>query len=241
MRIPLYIILIIGGALVAGFLTPHNSDSLPSPSHHKFSDLDISLDTPHGILSSISDNIEAADPEDDHNDDPLVPPPASQPLSGPAADAIWDKATCRGSLLLATFPLSESASSILLKWPYVQSPLDGTLYSELQKWGYFDDSVDSWAWDHSHCNFDVWHHLRRGFEDMKVDWRPALNGGSNLCFFVLHANGPGVQAIKVKGDDGNEEQEILPNPRDQRYNVDGRVYKVSNEELLTVSRGILLS
>lgn len=79
------------------------------------------------------------------------------------------------------------------------------------------------------CDFDTWHHTKRAFEEMKIDWQALGRNGTSLCFFVLHANGPAVRTTKVKRDGSNGNVEVLPLPKDQTYNADGKVYKVGHQ------------
>lgn len=131
-------------------------------------------------------------------------------------DAVWRKAKCRGAKLLKAMTLDEEESSRMLQWPYTQSPWDGDLKNELRLWGYRDDPEIHEQSD-AYCDFDNWHQSKRAFEAMGVDWRSAGQGGPNHCFFLQHKDGPAVIL--------NEEQ-MLPDEADQRYEVDGKAYKV---------------
>ncbi|KAF2852110.1 hypothetical protein T440DRAFT_393424 [Plenodomus tracheiphilus IPT5] len=133
-------------------------------------------------------------------------------------DTLWHRAHCRGTLLLHAMPLSESASSTLLSWPYTQSPFDGDLKRELRTWGYTDDDALHEQSD-AYCDFEAWHHVGRAFGELGVDTRSKGMGGPNWCWFLKHEGGPSV----VRGEGGE-----LPEVREQRYMVGGREYKITN-------------
>jgi hypothetical protein len=154
-----------------------------------------------------------------------TPPPtsAAPPSDEDPEDAVWRKAHCRGSALLKALTLDEEESSQMLQWPYTQSPWDGDLKDALRTWGYLDEPTTHEQNDH-HCDFDNSHHSKRAFEALGLDWRSADQGGPNHCFYVQHANGPAVIL--------DEETHLMPEPRDQRYEVDGTLYKVRSGDRL---------
>jgi hypothetical protein len=147
---------------------------------------------------------------------PLESPPGS-PLSW--EDEIWQKAYCRGAKLLAAMSASEEKQRNILQWPYIGSKWDGDLHKELEEWGYRDS-------DELHRNADIFcdfsgsfHELSTAFKAMGINPRSAELGGPNHCFHVEHQNGPAV----LKKPDGS-----MPDLKDQRYNVDGKEYRVSD-------------
>jgi hypothetical protein len=142
---------------------------------------------------------------------------ADTPPSPPIHDDIWHKAHCRGAALLKAMSLEEDDSMAMLQWPYTQSPWDGDLKSELRKWGYLDDHIREQA--DSFCDFENHHHMKRAYDELGVDARSAEQGGPNHCFKLQHSDSP---AVKLD-EDGN-----MPLPSEQRYKVDGTIYKVCN-------------
>lgn len=154
----------------------------------------------------------ATDPKDwlrpDFADD--TPPPEDPD------EKIWRKAVCRGQKLLKAMTLDEIDSSVLLSWPYTQSPWDGPMYNELIKWGYKDEEADHFR-NQWLCNFNYLHKSRRALEAMGVDWRSTAQGGDNECFSLYHHNGRSVKLDK----DGKK-----PIIKEQRYDADGREYRV---------------
>ncbi|OAL46986.1 hypothetical protein IQ07DRAFT_634568 [Pyrenochaeta sp. DS3sAY3a] len=133
-------------------------------------------------------------------------------------EKIWRKAVCRGEKLLKAMVLDEIDSSVLLSWPYTQSPWDGPMHDELVKWGYNDDEELHDEYQHL-CHFqDRFQNARRALEAMGVDWRSTEVGGDNECFALFHYNGPNVKL------DNNGR---MPAVRHQRYDADGREYRVT--------------
>lgn len=136
-------------------------------------------------------------------------------------EKIWRKAVCRGQKLLKAMTLDEIDSSVLLSWPYAQSPWDGPMYDELKKWGYKDDEHDH-GQSQQLCNFNYLQKARRGLEAMGVDWRSVAQGGDNECFALFHYNG---QSVKL---DRNGDKPVV---KEQRYDADGREYRVRHSLL----------
>src|SRR4051812_3828271 len=67
---------------------------------------------------------------DDNEDDP------SATLTPEQEEAIWCKAKSRGVKLIKAMTMNDGEAQTMLGWPYMQSPWDGDLKSELRKWGY---------------------------------------------------------------------------------------------------------
>jgi hypothetical protein len=130
-------------------------------------------------------------------------------------DAIWHKAYCRGAALVKAMSLDEQDSTEMLQWPYTQSPWDGDLKPELRKWGYSDDSSGHALVDAS-CDFTDYY-IDDAFVDLGIDPRPAGQGGPNHCFLFEHGYGPTVLPDEHGG---------LPRLSEQRYEADGKIYKV---------------
>ncbi|KAF2125300.1 hypothetical protein P153DRAFT_324467 [Dothidotthia symphoricarpi CBS 119687] len=113
--------------------------------------------------------------------------------------------------------LDEEESRTLLAWPYVQSKFDGDLKRDLEKWGWDDDEAKHKQSD-AHCDFKDWHELGNVFDALGIDTRSKEMGGPNQCFFFHHQGG---KAIK-RGEGGK-----LPDPEEQRYEVEGKEYRVT--------------
>lgn len=149
-------------------------------------------------------------------------PPAPQEPWEDADKKTWNDAKCRGAQLLRAMTLDEDESRKLLSWPYVQSKFDGDLELDLEKWGWDDDKQKHKQAD-VHCDFADWHELGNVFEALGVDPRSAEMGGPNHCFFLIHENGKAVKR-NLNGK--------LPKPEEQRYEVDGKEYRVRWHYLL---------
>jgi hypothetical protein len=134
-------------------------------------------------------------------------------------DAVWEKAKCRGAALLKAVTLDENESNTFLQWPYRQSPWDGDLKDALQKWGYLDND-DTHAQNDNFCTFTYC--CPTAFAGLGIDTRSAGNGGPNHCFKLEHKDSPAV----FLDEDGN-----MPLPSEQRYSVDGKIYKVKAQNL----------
>lgn len=131
-------------------------------------------------------------------------------------EAIWCKAKSRGVQLTKAMMMNDQEAATMLQWPYTQSPWDGDLKSELRKWGYKETNNEDKDID-AQCDFEKIHEVGEAFKDIKVDPRPAGQGGPNHCFYVEHMNGPTV----IRDEDGE-----LPFEEDQYYPVDGKNYRV---------------
>jgi hypothetical protein len=132
-------------------------------------------------------------------------------------EQIWCKFKSRGVQLTRAMMMNDRDAANLLQWPYIESPWDGDLKSELRKWGYKeinneDDQIDA------ACDFDNTHEIGKAFREIRVDPRPVGQGGPNHCFYVEHMNGPTV----IPDEDGE-----IPFEEDQYYPTDGKKYRVS--------------
>jgi hypothetical protein len=132
-------------------------------------------------------------------------------------EALWCKAKSRGIKLIKAMMMDEQEVATTLSWPYVQSPWDGDLKSELRKWGYLDDHGKHKENDNQ-CEFDKTHEMANAFKDLNVDPRSAGTGGPNHCFYVELEDGPTV----IRDEDGE-----LPFEEDQYYMADDKKYQVS--------------
>ncbi|KAJ8106913.1 hypothetical protein OPT61_g9226 [Boeremia exigua] len=142
-------------------------------------------------------------------------------LTDEQKEAIWCKAKSRGYQLMQAMRLDDEEAATTLDWPYTQSPWDGDLRDELEKWGYKDDFEDDEEID-KQCDFDKTHEMADAFKDLGVDPRSKGQGGSNQCFYVEHMNGPTV----FRGIDGE-----TPFPEDQNYRADDKILKVTQAYL----------
>ncbi|KAJ4373529.1 Mitochondrial import inner membrane translocase subunit tim8 [Didymella sp. IMI 355093] len=132
-------------------------------------------------------------------------------------EQVWCKVKSRGIQLTKAMMMNDRDAASLLQWPYTESPWGGDLKSELRKWGYKetnneDDQIDA------ACDFDNTHEVGDAFKEIKVDPRPAGQGGPNHCFYVEHMNGPTV----IPDEDGE-----IPFEEDQYYYADGKKYRVT--------------
>ncbi|KAH7091636.1 hypothetical protein FB567DRAFT_436058 [Paraphoma chrysanthemicola] len=126
----------------------------------------------------------------------------------------WEKAVCRGGKLHMAM-CSDSTKAATFLQP-VNSPWDGDLINELEKWGYSDNSEFI---EEDDCNFDSEDQpLGRAFDELDIDPEPSERDGPNHCFELIHADGP-----KVKRLPNNQ----MPKPVDQRYEVDGNEYRIT--------------
>ncbi|KZM28694.1 Mitochondrial import inner membrane translocase subunit tim8 [Ascochyta rabiei] len=152
----------------------------------------------------------SSDPDDEEDEHPLTLTPEQQ-------EAIWCKARSRGVKMIKAMMMNDGEAQTMLGWPYIQSPWDGDLKPELEKWGYLDDDEKHEEVD-DQCDFDKTHEMADAFKDLNVDPRSAGSGGPNHCFYVEHMNGPAV----TRDEDGE-----LPFEEDQHYLVDGKDYQVT--------------
>jgi hypothetical protein len=114
------------------------------------------------VNSSAKLLIDAADPTLDVGGNPSSPDPST-----PDPDAVWHKAYCRGAALLRATSLREEDSTVMLEWPYTESPWDG----------YFAGPE---------------YEMKRAFNALGVNPHSASMGGPNHCFYLKHGFGPTV-------------------------------------------------
>jgi hypothetical protein len=156
--------------------------------------------------------IDAADPTLDVGGNPSSPDPST-----PDPDAVWNKAYCHGAALLRATSLREEDSTVMLERPYTESPWEGDLEPELRKWGYLDDDDRHAEVDES-CDFaGPEYEMKKAFNALGVNPRSASMGGPNHCFYLKHGFGPTV----ILGKNGK-----MPLLSEQRYEVDGELYRV---------------
>jgi hypothetical protein len=159
--------------------------------------------------------------DDDPTDNPWLIGPDSeaegQGRTPEQQEALWCKAKSRGIKLIKAMMMDEQEVATTLSWPYVQSPWDGDLKSELRKWGYLDDERKHKENDNQ-CDFDKTHEMANAFKDLNIDPRSARAGGPNHCFYVEHKDGSTVI---------RDEDDELPSEEDQYYMANNKKYQVS--------------
>jgi hypothetical protein len=141
-----------------------------------------------------------------------------------AVDDLWTLSVARGTKLLQGMKVSDAeAASLYGLDKTAESPFDGDLVNKLRGWGYNDNNDALAKQADPECNFDSrdGHMLKEAFADLSIGTKSKNQGGPNQCFSIEHANGP---AIKL-GDDGK-----MPAKADQRYDVCGKEYRVTNAE-----------
>lgn len=144
-----------------------------------------------------------------------TPPPEDDSEWEDPYEKMWKDALCRGERLLHAMTLGELDAAWALGWPYLQSPWDGELKDELKKWGWLDTDENHKNADYF-CNFEE--EMGNMFKGLSIDGRSAQMGGPNHCFYIEHKNSPTVK----RNADGS-----LPAEIDQRYDVEGKEYRVS--------------
>lgn len=131
-------------------------------------------------------------------------------------DSVWEYAKCRGLKLLMAMML-DPISAVHLVTP-IHSPWDGTLEHELKTWGYTDASTHEY-YDHL-CDFDrTGYQMMEPFEALGINVKSSLVGGPNHCFVLQHRQ----DLAAVRPPDNP-----LPRLEDQRYEVEGKQYRVTN-------------
>lgn len=144
-----------------------------------------------------------------------TPPPDEEPPWEDPYDKMWKDALCRGERLLHAMTLGELDAAWALGWPYLQSPWDGDMKTELMTWGWLDSAANHKNADYF-CNFEE--EMGNMFKGLGVDCKSAEMGGPNHCFFLEHKNGP---TIKLNNDG------TLPEEANQKYKAEGKEYRVS--------------
>ncbi|KAF9699865.1 hypothetical protein EKO04_002094 [Ascochyta lentis] len=144
-----------------------------------------------------------------------TPPPIEEPPWEDPYEKMWNDALCRGDRLLHAMTLGELDAAWALGWPYLPSPWDGDLKTELKTWGWLDT-------DNNHNNADYFCNFEESmgsmFKALGIDGKSAELGGPNHCFYLEHKNGPTVK----KNVDGT-----LPEEADQTYEAEGNEYRVT--------------
>ncbi|KAF1360403.1 hypothetical protein EJ07DRAFT_114939 [Lizonia empirigonia] len=111
--------------------------------------------------------------------------------------------------------LGELDAAWALGWPYLQSPWDGDMKTELMTWGWLDSAENHKNADYF-CNFEE--EMGNMFKGLGVDGKSAEIGGPNHCFFLEHKNGP---TVKLNNDG------TLPEEANQKYKAEGKEYRVT--------------
>lgn len=76
--------------------------------------------------------------------------------------------------------------------------------AELKDWGW---TVSDPSSSSELCDYDGFWHLKKPFDALKLDTKSSANGGSNICYDVMHGDDTGTLT-------------------EQMYNVNGREYTV---------------
>jgi hypothetical protein len=126
-------------------------------------------------------------------------PDDSDPPSSPgydeelASDFLWGTCYCRGAkLFVAMTQNPDQAQNFITP---INSPWDGTMYTELTTWGGNDVSSDPTRV--IRCDFSAnGRDMQTAFDALGIDTRSSLAGGSNVCFTLEHCNGP---TVKTRG------------------------------------------
>ncbi|EUC47215.1 hypothetical protein COCMIDRAFT_24834 [Bipolaris oryzae ATCC 44560] len=147
----------------------------------------------------------------------------SEPVKA-AADDPWTLSVARGAKLLQGMRSNDAdAASLYGLATTAESPFNGNLIDKLREWGYNDNNDALAKQADPECNFDSrdGHMLKKAFTDLGIGISSKGKGGPNQCFAIEHTNGP---AVKL-GDNGK-----MPEKADQRYEVCGKEYRVTNAE-----------
>jgi hypothetical protein len=105
----------------------------------------------------------------------------------------------------------------MLEWPYTQSPWDGDMEDDLERWGYdldshdIDESDELFQCQAKVRGFSTWNRL---VQELRIN--PSYE--KNQCIFIRHPDGPAVHE--------DEDGDIPTEPRKQHYTVDGKDYRV---------------
>ncbi|KAJ4373531.1 hypothetical protein N0V86_007672 [Didymella sp. IMI 355093] len=123
---------------------------------------------------------------------------------------LWNTCKCRGEKITQA-SLQNKDTAINLVTP-IESPWEGTMEEELKLWGYKEPKGLS-----LYCNFDS---VAREFGEMGIDtkFKEKTQTGQNECYQAHHSRGGPRGKIK-----------------DQTYEVDHKIYHVSEELTLVGS------
>jgi len=141
-----------------------------------------------------------------------------------ADDDLWTLAVARGAKLLQGMKVSDAdAATLCGLGTTAESSFDGDLIDTLRDWGYNDDNDALAKQADPECNFNSrdGHMLATAFGDLGIGTKSKKQGGPNQCFLIEHFDGTAVK----KGDNGK-----MPDKADQRYDVCGKEYRVTNAE-----------
>jgi hypothetical protein len=140
-----------------------------------------------------------------------------------AEDDPWTLSVARGAKLLQSMKGSDAEAAILYNMgSTAESPFDGDLIDKLQEWGYNDNTDALAKMADPECNFDSpsGHMLKTAFTDLDIGLSSKKKGGPNTCFQIEHHSSPAVKLSEGK----------LPEKVNQRYEVCGTEYRVTNAE-----------
>lgn len=136
----------------------------------------------------------------------------------------WTLSVARGTKLLQGMKGGDAEAARLYGLDTTaESPFDGDLIDKLREWGYNDNNDALTRQADPECNLDSrdGHMLKKAFEELGIGTKSKGQGGPNQCFLIEHFDGPAVK----RRDDGN-----MPEKVDQRYEVCGKEYRVTNAE-----------
>lgn len=136
---------------------------------------------------------------------------ATEPTPPTSGQTFWQKYVCRGEKL--TQASKRNIDKAIQFADPVDSEWDGTLEAELKLWGYADLKGKSLYCDLSNIAEDL--------NKVGVDAKFKPRGGQNECFSVKHS----------LTNDRNDKGEKIP-PKDQRYTVGDKTYRVSGHSVL---------
>jgi hypothetical protein len=157
-----------------------------------------------------------------------------------AADTEWDKAVLSGGNLWAGMQSEDRKASFLFRTnPHAHDPLLQTIQSEQggdmkelwEKGGYNEDEEENAKIDQG-CDFEVYHKLKRAFDQLDIKTQSKGNGGPNHCVQVDHKDDSKV----IRDKDGK-----LP-PLDQQKYIDescGKKYRVSLQDAKCLRPAVL--
>lgn len=138
---------------------------------------------------------------------------------------LWLQAIVRGGKLLQGIHADDTtAASLYGLGTSAASPFDGTLEETLSLWGYADNTPSMQRTVDKECNFASasGHMLTAAFAALGIQTASKGQGGPSECFHIAHCDSDAVKRDPVTGK--------LPDKVEQRYEVCGKEYRVTNAE-----------
>ncbi|PVI02094.1 hypothetical protein DM02DRAFT_486054, partial [Periconia macrospinosa] len=131
-----------------------------------------------------------------------------------AEDNTFHNSMCRGARFLSAMEVSDEQAGKIFRStanpPTMRSSQQGDLKrkyisgtGDLQTWGW---TVSDPSKESSMCDYDGNWHLKKAFDALKLGTKSKANGGSNLCYDIMHEDGTSTPLTQ------------------QKYNVNGREY-----------------